>query len=101
MYNYCMKYDPKLSIEEWADQVRKYEYGVALQNIAKGEDVDLVMEVMSVRIVEKLKYPMLKEIKDWGKTTYDATLGRQNYEENYLKKVKPRADHMIDVPDVD
>lgn len=94
-----MKYDPNIPIEEWADQVRKYEYGLALQNIAKGEDVNLAMEVMSVRIVEKLKYPMLKAIKEWGKETYDITLSRQNYESNYLKKVKPRADHMNDVAD--
>ena len=94
-----MKYDPNIPIEEWADQVRKYEYGLALQSIAKGGDVNLAMEVMSVRIVEKLKYPMLKAIKEWGKETYDITLSRQNYESNYLKKVKPRADHMNDVPD--
>jgi hypothetical protein len=92
-----MKYDPKMSIEEWADKVRKYEYGLALQNIAKGEDVNLVMEAMSMRILEKLKYPMLRAIKEWGKDTYDATLSRENYEKNYLKKVKPRADHMNDV----
>ena len=42
---------------------------------------------------------MLKTIRNWGKTTYDATLSRQNYKKNYLDKTKPVADHMNDVTD--
>jgi hypothetical protein len=71
-----------------------------MKQIASGQDVEVVMEAMSARIVEKLKYPMLKHIKEWGKTTYDATLSKENYKKNYLKKTKPVADHMNDVDDV-
>jgi hypothetical protein len=99
LYNYCMRYKPNEPIEEWANRVSVYEYGEALKQIAAGEDVNVVMEAMSVRIMEKIKYPLLKEIKDWGKTNYDSTVSRQNYKKNYLDKTKPVADHMNDVTD--
>jgi len=95
-----MKYNPNEPIEEWAKRVSMHEYGEALKQIANGQDVNVVMEAMSVRIMEKLKYPLLKEIKDWGKSTYDATLSKNNYKENYLNKTKPVADHMNDVTDI-
>lgn len=94
-----MKYNPNESIEQWAERVSMSEYGEALKQIAAGQDVDKVMEAMSVRIVAKLKHPLLKEIKDWGKSNYDATLSKSKYKKNYLDKTKPVADHMNDVDD--
>lgn len=94
-----MKYNPKESIDKWAERVSMYEYGEALKQIAAGQDVNVVMEAMSIRIVDKIKHPLLKEIREWGKTTYDATLSQQNYKKNYLDKTKPVADHMNDVGD--
>jgi glutamyl-tRNA reductase len=95
-----MKYDKNLTIEQWAERVQLYEYGEAIKQIAAGQDVNVVMEAMSARIVEKLKYPMIKHIKEWGKNTYDATLSQEIYKKNYLDKTKPVADHMNDVPDI-
>ena len=95
-----MKYNPNESIEHWAERVSIHEYGEALKQIAKGQEVDSVMEAMSIRIVEKIKYPLLKEIKAWGKSNYDATLSKSNYKKNYLDKTKPAADHMNDVTDI-
>jgi hypothetical protein len=57
------------------------------------------MEAMSVRIMEKIKHPLLKQIKEWGTSTYDATLSKENYKKNYLDKTKRVADHMNDVDD--
>ena len=94
-----MKYNPNETIEQWAERVQLYEYGEAIKQIAAGQNVEVVMEAMSARIVEKLKYPMLKHIKEWGKVTYDATLSKENYKKNYLDKTKPVADHMNDVTD--
>jgi glutamyl-tRNA reductase len=94
-----MKYKPGESIENWAERVRMHEYGEALKQIASGQDVNVVMEAMSVRIMDKIKHPLLKEIKDWGKSTYDATLSKENYKKNYLDKTKRVADHMNDVDD--
>jgi len=94
-----MRYNPNESIEQWAERVRLHEYGEALKQIAAGQDINSVMEAMSARIVEKLKHPLLKQIKDWGMSTYDATLSKENYKKNYLDKTKSVADHMNDVDD--
>jgi len=51
------------SMEEWADRVRKYELGLALQQLAKGQDVNLIMEAMAARIQQKLLHPVIIEIK--------------------------------------
>jgi len=50
-------------MEEWADRVRKYELGLALQQLAKGQDVNLIMEAMAARIQQKLLHPVIIEIK--------------------------------------
>ena len=95
-----MKYDPKKPIEEWVERVRTYEYGEALKQIAAGQDVNLVMEAMSVRILNKLKHPILQHIKEWGKETYNATISQESYKKNYLDKTKRVADHMNDVQNI-
>jgi glutamyl-tRNA reductase len=59
-----MKYRPGEDIDSWANRVKMYEQGHALQRIAQGEDVDRVMEDMARRIVEKMMYPIIKSIKD-------------------------------------
>ena len=96
-----MRYDPNEPIEVWAERTSQFELGLALQQIAQGQDPDVVLESMSARIVGKLKYPMMKAIKEWGTASYDAVASKQRYYEDYLSKVKPAADHMNDVPNVD
>ncbi len=95
-----MKHKPNETIEQWAERVSTFEYGEALKQIAAGQDVNTVMEAMSERIMKKLKHPLLEEIKNWGKSNYDATLSKNNYKKNYLDKTKPSADHMNDVIDL-
>lgn len=94
-----MNYNPNEPIEKWVERVQMLEYGEALKQIAKGQDVQVVMEAMSVRIMEKLKHPLIRQIKEWGHSTYNATLSQENYKKNYLNKTKPVADHMNDVDD--
>lgn len=50
-------------MEEWAERVRKFEYGYALQQLAKGQDLNIVMEAMAMRIQQKILHPVLVEIK--------------------------------------
>ncbi len=50
-------------MEQWADRVRKFELGYALQQLAKGQDINLVMEAMAVRIQNKMLHPIIVEIK--------------------------------------
>lgn len=58
-----MRKEPNESIEDWAERVRKFEYGYALQQLAKGQDLNTVMEAMSVRIQQKILHPIIIEIK--------------------------------------
>ena len=85
------------SYQQWTDRVRIFEYGIALQRIANGEDIDSVMESMSIKIKQKLLHPLIEIIKESHPSSYDPLTARKNYEENYLKKHEPVADHMNDV----
>jgi hypothetical protein len=91
-----MRWNSKESLEQWADRVRIFEYGYALQQIAHGHPIELVMEAMSVRIQQKIMHPILKVIKDSHVSTYDAVASRENYKQNYLDQHGPVADHVYD-----
>ncbi len=90
-----MRYQSGESLENWAERVRKYEYGYALQQIAKGEDVDIVMEAMSARIVQKLMHPIVSELNNSINTnsSYDPVESKRRYEET-MKNRNPASDHM-------
>jgi len=83
------------SYESWCERVRMFEHGVALQEIAQGKDTNEVLEKMSRRIMDKLMHPVFKAIKDSVVLT-DTEASRKAYEENYIKKYGPKADHIDD-----
>jgi glutamyl-tRNA reductase len=89
-----MKYDPNKPYSDWAEQVRMYEYGRALQKIAIGNDPNIVLEEMSVRIMNKLTHPLLNIIGQ-PNSNYDPVESRKNYEKNYLNKFGKVADHVV------
>lgn len=91
-----MKYDSNEGYEKWAERVRMYEHGHALQRIAKGESTDKVLEDMARRIMEKLLHPILKHIQDIKPEEYNSEEARLNYEENYIKRYGPKADHILE-----
>jgi glutamyl-tRNA reductase len=90
-----MRYNDEESYEQWIERVRQYEYGRSLQRVANGEPIEQVLEEMSRRIVDKSLYPILKTIRNVP-TNYDAEKSRKAYEETYLNKHKPVADHVVD-----
>jgi len=90
-----MRIRPGETYEEWAKRVQMYEHGFALQRIAEGEDVDTVLESMSKRLMEKMLHPMYKMIQD-SHVTKSVQDSRKSYEENYLKRYGPKADHVFD-----
>ena len=87
---------PDETFEEWVERVRKYEYGLALQQIATGEDPSKVMEDMAKRMAQKIMYPVYKAIKDSSVISIDLEESRKRYEENYLNKVARASDHVLD-----
>jgi glutamyl-tRNA reductase len=91
-----MKYNPDESYESWATRVRMFEQGMAMQRIANGDSVDQVLEDMARRIMEKLMHPVIKHIQEVKVSEYDPEKSRTDYEENYLKKYGPKADHVLE-----
>ena len=89
---------PDESKEDWAKRVQQYEHGRALQRIAQGDAVELVLEDMSKRITQKLLHPIIQDIKDGNQTEFDVEASRQRYKEVYLDKNSPKADQVSDLP---
>lgn len=58
-----MKKDDSESLDEWAERVRIYELGYALQQVAKGQDVNVVMEAMAARMCNKVLHPVMTRLK--------------------------------------
>lgn len=76
----AIKYDPKYSPEEWAEMVYNYEYNYAKQQIAKGIDVDKVLDQMSTRIRDKMILPEIQKIKK-HEQPYNVDDCRKRYDE--------------------
>jgi hypothetical protein len=56
-----MRRNPDESYESWCQRVRLYEHGLALQRLAKGEAIEVIMQDMARRIEEKLLHPLFKK----------------------------------------
>jgi len=84
-----MRKQPDETLEQWAIRVQQYEYGHALKDVASGQDIDTVMEKMSVRIRQKLLHPIIAEIKQSTNQTFDLEATKKSYEEAY-KKINPQ-----------
>ena len=91
-----MKPNLNETYESWVKRVRMFEHGVALQEIAQGKDPNEVLEKMSRRIMDKLLHPVFKAIKD-STVLSNTESSRKAYEENYIKKYGPKADHIDDI----
>ena len=51
----------------WVERVQKYELDLARKQIAQGQDLNLVLETMAVRIQKKILHPIILELKNIGK----------------------------------
>jgi hypothetical protein len=56
------------SYESWCERVRLYEHGHALQRLARGEKIEVIMKDMARRIEEKLLHPLIKKQQDENQT---------------------------------
>lgn len=46
----------------WLERVNAQEYRIALNRISKGDDVELVVEEMSQRLLKKILHPLYENI---------------------------------------
>jgi hypothetical protein len=90
-----MRINPGETYESWAKRVQQYEYGYALQQVAKGEDLNLVMEAMTARIQQKLLHPVFRTLRESPRDTYDPVAAKLAYEKAYTNKGGV-ADHVVD-----
>jgi hypothetical protein len=63
-----MRRNPDESYESWCQRVRLYEHGLALQRLAKGEAIEIIMQDMARRIEEKLLHPLFKKEQNKNQT---------------------------------
>ena len=54
------------------------------------------MEDMSKRMAQKIMYPVYTAIKNSGVISIDMEESKKRYKENYLDRVSPVADHVVD-----
>lgn len=66
----------------------------AFRRIKNGLDPNVAAEEMANRITKKILHPIIKSLKETPE--FDVTASRKEYEEYYIKKNKPTADHMND-----
>ncbi len=81
--------------EEWCYRARMFEHGVAMQRIVQGEDVELVLEEMTKRLLSKMMHPLFDLAKEEIVNDYDPVKSREEYKRLYLDKMNPVADHVI------
>jgi hypothetical protein len=93
-----MRINPGETYESWAKRVQQYEYGYALQQVAKGEDLNLVMEAMTARIQQKLLHPVFRALRASPEDTYDPIAAKLAYEKAYTNSGGV-ADHVVDDSD--
>lgn len=91
-----MRIKPGETYEEWAKRVQMYEYGVALQQIAQGKPHDEVLDQMASRISQKMLHPIIKALQESKIDPEEIQRSKQTYEENYIKRYGPKADHILD-----
>jgi glutamyl-tRNA reductase len=92
----CVKYTPDESYENWLEKVQQAEYQQALKNLAKGEPIDLVLEKLSKRLMNKVLHPVLKSLKE-SPDNYNTEESKAAYEKAYLSQRKsPPADHITE-----
>jgi len=84
------------SYEDWLVRINLYERGVALQRLAKGEDVNQVLEDFSKRLTNKIKHALFEMIKSNTSNNYDAEQSKKDYENIFLKNREFIADHVSD-----
>jgi glutamyl-tRNA reductase len=80
------------SYESWAERVRMFEHGRAMQRIAQGEEVIMVMDDMARRIVDKMLHPIYRTLH--AVPEMDLEESRRTYTET-MAKVGPAADHVV------
>jgi glutamyl-tRNA reductase len=88
-----LKFKPGESYNSWASRVEAFELEKARKRLAKGEDIDVVLEEMSKSVSQKLLHPILNIIRDSAGSGFDAGANRKAYDDA-IKSRGAVADHV-------
>ena len=88
-----IKQEKDESYESWANRAQVFEHDFAVKRIAKGDDVYVVLDEMSKRLMQKLLNPIYTALKE-SHTVYDNEASIAEYKRIYLDKNKPKADQV-------
>ena len=91
--NVGLKQDKDETYESWANRAQVFERDVAAKRIAKGDEVYVVLDEMSKRLMQKLLNPIYAALIN-SDTTYDNQASIAEYKRIYLDKNKPKADQV-------
>jgi glutamyl-tRNA reductase len=69
-----------------------FEHGRAMQRVAQGDDINVVMEDMARRIVDKMLHPIYRALHVVPEV--DLEESRRTYRET-MARVGPAADHVV------
>lgn len=83
------------SIADWAKTTQESEYTIAIKRINAGENLELVMQEMAERIKQKMLHYHITILKNEMSSNVINT-SKDSYEENYIKKIGLRPDHVSD-----
>lgn len=85
-----------LTYEEWCENAQKLELNRALKALQAKKPMEQILEEMSVRLINKLAHPLHGIVEDDFVCEYVSKESIKSYEDNYLNKVSPIADHVIE-----
>ena len=87
--------ESKDQYSEWVEQAHAEEIKKAHKRIARGEDIDQVLESFSRGLMNKLLHPVLREIRNVPIDLDALEQSKVAYYEK-MKIIGPRADHVKD-----
>ena len=88
-----IKQEKDESYESWANRAQVFERDFAVKRIVNGDDVYVVLDEMSKRLMQKLLNPIYAALKK-SHTVYDSEASIAEYKRIYLDKNKPKADQV-------
>lgn len=86
--------NPDESFEDWVARVREFELAAALKDLAHHENAQDILEQMSRKIINKIMHPIKLAWLENEVHEYNRDGSRFDYDEYYIKRFAPKADHI-------
>jgi glutamyl-tRNA reductase len=85
-----MRLDEEEPYDAWVERALAHEKEIAGRRIAKGDNIDTVLEDLSRNLMKKLLHPLLDNIRKSAIIPFDAEKSRQDYNRAFQKNNNTR-----------